>query len=734
MVIPEEIKETEDKQDTVQINTSQSVVTSKPWVCGFCGRNFKEDGASGYKEGKPACVDCLTEDVDPSIRTQESTFKTGQPPVVPKKRSMNKKSWGSIVALFDKTDDPKEMSDVFCPHFMVLKPYNGCKFDCQWCLDGNTKIMMGDLSWKPLANISIDDYVMGFKRDGSTKLVRTPVLATRQTVKERVKLTTDEAEIISSIDHRFLSYLGRWATAKHLALADGGIKFLIEPTERVRETESYMSSYLQGVTDGDGSHGEYESNGQKQYKYRLAMKDSQAIDRAKKYFRHFGIDMKRFQHKAGSGTMLDAIRKDGKNNYDAIMDIIHKPIGVIKEHYAGYLAGIFDAEGSYSNGILRIANTDKKILRRIKEAVVGLGFYFQEENHSNHVPVIRITGGVKEHIRLFTIINPAITRKTQFPSLKFDVTSPIKKIERLGPGPLYDIQTGTENFIANGLVSHNCYLNGTFRHKKELARKPYLKDKREIVKHLDAALCYIDEPTLFNVGEVADGQLFPNVLERNIMPIFRKYEDKGHKILILTKDDTKRLISTLNAPEQVVFAWSINADAVSRRFEKLAPTLRERLSAARLAAGLGYEVRLRIDPMVPVERWDIGYKKLCREVMDFAPHTEVITLGSLRGLRSTLMACKLYGKDTSWTNYLHDETSWGLRVPEDTRLEMYNIVTAELLKLDYKGKFGLCKESMSLWAKYLKLDFEASEFTDQQKVGLILEAIDKAGMKCNCMM
>jgi hypothetical protein len=40
---------------------------------------------------------------------------------------------GSIITRFDKTPQPKNSSDVVCPHFLELKWAYGCPFDCSWC-------------------------------------------------------------------------------------------------------------------------------------------------------------------------------------------------------------------------------------------------------------------------------------------------------------------------------------------------------------------------------------------------------------------------------------------------------------------------------------------------------------------------------------------------------------------------------------------------------------------------
>jgi len=49
------------------------------------------------------------------------------------KRLVERVNNGSIIRRFDKTLQPKSLSDVVCPHFIELKWAYGCPFDCSWC-------------------------------------------------------------------------------------------------------------------------------------------------------------------------------------------------------------------------------------------------------------------------------------------------------------------------------------------------------------------------------------------------------------------------------------------------------------------------------------------------------------------------------------------------------------------------------------------------------------------------
>jgi DNA repair photolyase len=75
-----------------------------------------------------------------------------------------------------------------------------------------------------------------------------------------------------------------------------------------------------------------------------------------------------------------------------------------------------------------------------------------------------LRGGLSEHLRFFHTVNPSISRKRDIEgrALKNAADLRVASIEPLGVElPMYDITTGTGDFIANGVVSHNCYARPT---------------------------------------------------------------------------------------------------------------------------------------------------------------------------------------------------------------------------------------------------------------------------------
>ena len=131
----------------------------------------------------------------------------------------------------------------------------------------------------------------------------------------------------------------------------------------------------------------------------------------------------------------------------------------------GFLAGVFDAEGSFS-GSLRIANTNALIIHATASCLRRLGFAFRLERtaNPNGLTYVRLLGGLREVLRFFLTVDPAITRKRDIEgiAIRGDARLQVVSIEPLeATVRMFDITTGTGDFIADGVVSHNCFARPT---------------------------------------------------------------------------------------------------------------------------------------------------------------------------------------------------------------------------------------------------------------------------------
>jgi spore photoproduct lyase len=247
-----------------------------------------------------------------------------------------------------------------------------------------------------------------------------------------------------------------------------------------------------------------------------------------------------------------------------------------------------------------------------------------------------------------------------------------------------------------------CYLRGTLRFAPTKTR-PHVKDYGTIEQHvrafLDRAYGY---PELLNTGELADSLMWErngNPFSRFILSLFSSQDE--HRVLFLSKCDyVDHFLETDYRPQAVV-SFSLNADAVARRFERHAPEVAKRIDAAAKLSRSGYEVRIRIDPMVPVAGWDLHYISLVDQLFSsFVPAR--ITLGSLRGLQSTINEAI----DKSWVRYLSETSNWGKKVSFATRCNMYDRLLRHLWDRYGYSNVALCKETLDMWEQ-LSMDYKS---------------------------
>jgi DNA repair photolyase len=367
------------------------------------------------------------------------------------------------------------------PFRWTINPYRGCQHACTYCTSGETPVLMADGRTKPLAEVRIGDEIYGTVRHGFyRRYALTTVLAHWSTVKPAYRvILEDGTQLICSGDHRFLTERG-WKHVTgtecgplqrpHLTVNNKlmGVGGFAEPP---KETAAYRRGYLCGMIRGDGTIGHYPNPDRRYpgrddyaHQFRLALADPEGLARTANYLARVGIGCREFTFAEESATRrrVTAIRTDKRDEVWTIERMVGWPDNPSADWRKGFLAGIFDAQGSYSGGILRIPNTNPEIIGWTVSSLESFGFDFALEPRdlSSGIVYIRLRGGLREALRFFHTVDPAITRKRTIEdvALKSDAKLRVMAIERLGLDvPMYDITTGTGDFIANGVVSHNCF-------------------------------------------------------------------------------------------------------------------------------------------------------------------------------------------------------------------------------------------------------------------------------------
>jgi DNA repair photolyase len=315
------------------------------------------------------------------------------------------------------------------PFRWTINPYRGCSHACRYCLSGDTPVLMADGRHRPIADLRVGDRVYGTVRAGRRRRYEpTLVEAHWQTVKPAYRVTlADGTALVASGDHRFLTERG-WKHVSgaghgpgrrpHLILSDAliGVGAF---AEQPKESADYRRGYLCGMIRGDGE--EFE-----------------ALSRAGRYLAELGI------------------------RASEVSRLLAWPDVVGPDWRKGFLAGIFDACGSWADGVLQIRVRDAGSVRRTTDCLAALGFDWTADLAENTGGGLTLRGGLTESLRFCHATDPAATRKRAIDGLPAQGELGIVAIEALGLDiPMYDITTGTGDFIANGVISHNCFARNT---------------------------------------------------------------------------------------------------------------------------------------------------------------------------------------------------------------------------------------------------------------------------------
>jgi DNA repair photolyase len=379
------------------------------------------------------------------------------------------------------------------PFEWTINPYRGCSHACLYCVWGATPVLMAHGRTRKIEDLRVGDQIIGTVRDGwYRRYVTTEVLAHWMTIKPVWAVTLEDGtRLLTSGDHRFLTERG-WKHVANTARSEPDRPHLTTNNSLLgtghfadspKHCDEYKRGYLCGLIRGDGHLKRSSYRGAPIHRFRLALTDFEALRRAQRFLEelHVATTERVFAQAVGTHRELRAIYNGSRAGFEAIQDIVRWRNSPNLAWRKGFLAGIFDAEGSCERAsALRISNKDGTIIHWTQESLERLGFVaVVEPRRPNGVSVVRIRGGLKERLRFFHLTDPAITRKRTIDgvALKSDAMTRVVSVEPLGMElPLYDITTGTGDFIADGVVSHNCFARPTHEYLDFNAGRDFEKE------------------------------------------------------------------------------------------------------------------------------------------------------------------------------------------------------------------------------------------------------------------
>ncbi len=505
----------------------------------------------------------------------------------------------------------------------------GCKNSCQYCLGRGTRILLANGRTKPIEEVQIGDKLLAFKKgtsDSKGEYVESKVLNQWSSQQPALEIYVEDGRrVITSANHRWLTNRG-WKFTTGCMVGSGqrpylttspnsGIYSIGQLDNEVPSEPSldYMEGYLCGIINGDGTVGEYFYEGPLRNNhiraFRLAMKDTEALDRAELYLRYLGIVPHRFSFNPGNGKLaLPAIQTNDTKNFERITELLK--VRREPEFLRGFIAGIFDAEGTGGSDtpVLRIFNSDEAILSTTQAALTMFGFKTVRDDKAggtnSNVSDIRVRGGTTEAIRFYNTFGPSISRKLKvIGTCYWNGTARIKSVCNLGKEvEMFDLTTSSGTFIAEGLFSHNCYARKMAVLRKEIstfsewAERPRSKrNQKEEQKKYNGVIMVPTTHDIFpeNFGDCKD--LILNLLHA------------GNELLITSKPRLScmpQLYDCLDDyKDKITFRFTIGCrnNQILKVWEPGAPSFEERLACLVMAFALGYKTSVSMEPMLDAE-------------------------------------------------------------------------------------------------------------------------------------
>jgi DNA repair photolyase len=665
---------------------------------------------------------------------------------------------GNIIRRFDKTPTPRKNTDVVCPHFSELAWGHGCPGHCDWCY------LQGTFRWESYKTVDHSVPPKLKSREEIRKAVETfldaklkPHMLNSGELSDCYDAAT---EILTEEGWKTFDILGYGDKVATLS-TEGKLEYQ-NPTHIIQEL--YRGKMLSISTK------EIELVVTPNHKLWVSVRHYEPSNKTKEIFDPFHFEraedvadkrMKMKKNASWIGQEQETFELPGNPNarYSRDRENIQIKIETWLEFFGYYLS-----EGStYGNDIkhryrVNIAQSKQENpekYEKIKQCLMQMPITFHEFDDgfycdSQHLAMYLMQFGQAEDKfipkeikklspRLLTILTDALvlgdgsckggdTMRAYYSCSKRladDVQELLLKIGLTGNISIKQ-EPGFESTIkGRKITAKNTLYEVNITHR-------YLEP---VIKHGHSAQGYhghphtawIDYEGFIYCCTVPNHIVFVRhggkpvwsgnslMTERGKQPfsefIMSFFKGTPHKVLFLTKMTDVQHFLENKWQKNAILAWSINATAVASRYEKRMPSPTERIAAAGQVYDAGYKVRVRLDPMVPVPDWPKHYGDIIECICDmFKP--ERVTLGTLRGLPSTIAAAK----DKEWVKYLTESSNWGRKPFLETRLAMYEFAIKQFRSHGIR-KIAVCKDTKQVWAVLNK------------KFGL-----NYHNMACNCLL
>ena len=217
---------------------------------------------------------------------------------------------------------------------------------------------------------------------------------------------------------------------------------------------------------------------------------------------------------------------------------------------------------------------------------------------------------------------------------------------------------------------------------------------------------------VLNLGELGDPLAVDYItgFAKQIIPFMPEHAPKT-RLLFLTKSDCVDEILPLDHGGQSIISFSVNTDVVFQQLEHRTASPEARIIAAAKAQKAGYEIRLRIDPIIFYSTWERDYVALVDKIFEYVQPAR-ITIGEYRPSNGLANHISSRFPDSPLLKINRSLVKEGkkLRYPKNLRIKMFGTIIEAIKK--YGSDIALCKEQPEIWKAL---------------------CLDKKGLKCNCL-
>jgi spore photoproduct lyase len=212
-------------------------------------------------------------------------------------------------------------------------------------------------------------------------------------------------------------------------------------------------------------------------------------------------------------------------------------------------------------------------------------------------------------------------------------------------------------------------------------------------------------PPRYGTGELSDSLALDTHLRfaPELVRFFGKHP--GCWFELKTKGASVETILDIDpVPRNVVVSWSVNPQRVIDSEERFAPSLDERLEAARRVRDAGYRLGFHFDPIFRYDGWRDGYREVVEKIYSVAAEGDIAWI-SLGGLRYSPWMAPYYAERFAdhplLAGELHPVPPDGkYRYPQPVRIELYRALNEWMTARDKEVYVYLCMESPAVfrWA------------------------------------